>query len=319
MSFARMLFVFLCCGSLGTAAAQPFITDDFNSLVLNPSWSWVREDRASWRLTGTAMQITTQPGALNGMNHNNVHNLLLQAAPTQDVFKMSTRVTFSPDSIYHNAGLIYYVDDDNYVRVSRGMYEQINGVWVEWETAGLPDFHFIDAVRDTIIYLRLTRYTPSSFRAVYSLDGSNWMLIGDVGLVMPAGEVRVGLNAANGAGIIATPDRIPATFDYFTIDLSTPVESVPVSPDAPRIASLSPNPLTSGASAMLAYSLPSPSPVQLIVTDVLGRTVLDLQSSAMHSGLQTETFSTGSLPAGPYTVHIVANGAHAARQFVILK
>lgn len=292
------------------------IVDDFNSLVLDPNWSWVREDRSHWTLTGEAMQITTQPGALNGIDYNNVKNLLLRPAPTGTMI-LETKVTFNPDSSYHNAGLVYYIDDDNYIRVSRGMDGWINGVWMEWEKDGATTFFYVDSVTASTVYLRLSRTNDTFFYASYSLNGTEWYYIGSETLTY-SGTPRVGLQAANGAGIIATTTRIPASFDYFTSKLVTSIES-PQQNNGFSIRSIYPNPASNTTDVTIQISGSRRELVSLRLLDLNGRVIRSHVIPLYENVDATSVIETTGLPSGRYIIDVRSESERIVRSLVIHK
>lgn len=96
--------------------------DEFNSTTPSSYWGWTREDRTFYSLTGSRLQITSQPGTLrNGVN--STLNLLQTSVPKED-FYVTTSLAFTPTQTGQEAGLIIRKDDDNYVSVSKGMTGQ---------------------------------------------------------------------------------------------------------------------------------------------------------------------------------------------------
>ena len=318
----RVLFFFLLSLIPVTPLFAQGFDDEFNSLIMKSGWTWTREDLSHWQFTGTQLQITTQPGALNGMQYNDVKNILLQPAPTQ-TFRFETKLTFHPDSSYHNAGLIYYFDDDNYVRVSRGIYHpnagaNINGVWMEWEINGIPDMVFVDSISMDPIHLRLSRTNGTYFFASYGPDGTIWRKISDATILYTGSNARVGLQAANGQGVLATTSRIPARFDYFHV-LVTSTEEVPQAGAAsPAIVRMYPQPLPMGSVATIQYTLPHASDVSVHLTDLLGRTVWMSTFSEL-DGLRELHLPAGVANSGTYLLHLVTANGHASQKLVIIR
>ena len=299
------------------ARAQGF-SDDFNIPVLNSGWSWVREHRPFWSLTGTELQITTERGALNGLSYNNVQNILLQPAPTEN-FRIETKLNFSPDSILQNAGLIYYITDDNYIRVSRGIWadtsQYVNGVWLEWELNGLPDFVFVTPVPVSDVWFRLYRI-GTSYRALYSLDGIAYTEIGVQAVPFPAGTPRVGVQAANGDMILASSDNIPARFDYFNVALVSSVND-PSTADAAVLLDIYPNPVQRNGT--LTVQAPAGGlPYSIVITDVLGREVLhrDEMPGSFNRSIELDMSGLGS---GTYLLRMQIGTRFSVRPIVITR
>jgi len=263
-----IFFAFTILVGTQASRAQNFY-DDFNSFVLKSGWTWTREDRPSWQLTGSEMQITTQLGALNGSFYNNVKNLLLQDAPSTR-FRLETKVTFSPELKFHNAGLLYYIDDDNYIRVSRGINDSTSGIWMEYEVNANTMFIPLDGVTDTVVYLRLSRADNGvTFHASYSVDGAQWNFFAEKDIVFPSGLSKVGLQAANGDGTLATTNRIPARFDYFSVDVVTGIERTSPVSSSMHIDEFYPNPTFGDEVSMVVSD--AAGRLEISVIDLLGR------------------------------------------------
>ncbi|MDH7516322.1 MAG: DUF1349 domain-containing protein [Bacteroidota bacterium] len=281
--------------------AQGF-DDEFDSYVLKSGWSWLREDRPYWQLTGTAMRITTQPGALNGPDYNDVRNILLQDAPSGD-FRMDTRLIFTPDSIFHNAGLIYRLDDDNYVRVSRGRWDSVNGLWLEWEYHAVTDFIFVTNDQPDTVILRMSCVGGKTFRASYTRDGNTWVRIGETTVPFDSGKAQIGIQAANGRGVLATTARIPATFDYFRLIIGE-ADRTPVAPaETPTIESVYPNPVHAGGEFSLVCTFPRTGTVVIRLTDALGREI-KRDVSFENAGRGEKTLSLSGVAPGVYFISL---------------
>jgi beta-xylosidase len=186
--------------------------DAFDGPDLDPAWSWVREDKDHWSLTDNRgrMRIITQQGDI-WEDSNNLRNLLLQRAPDGDV-TVSTRLTLNPYTHAQQAGLVVYQDDHNYVRLTRGYI--LTGDYVQFalERSGATTEQRVP-VADTTVYLAVSR-TGSSYRGLYSVDGTNWLPVGQFDSV-DLSEPRVGISAWNGNH---PAPEIPVDFDFFRIE-----------------------------------------------------------------------------------------------------
>ncbi len=272
-------------------------------------------------MTGSHLEITTQKGALNETQYNNVKNMLLRA-PLDTSFTIETKVTFSPDQIYHNAGLVYYVDDDNYIRVSRGWSEFVNGVWFESEVNGVVSFEFNPNVTDSTVWLRFERKKINGtwkFAATWSLNGVHWDYISFAKEVqLDHAKAKVGLQAANGDGPFATAERIPALFDFYVEYATTSVDApASVSPASLSITSVSPNPVGTGTvSVQLATT--APAQVRLAVVDMLGRTVV-ARELELAAGERMLPLDVRGLAAGTYSLVATSARSRSARTLQIVR
>ena len=311
------LLVALLLGIPASIPAQTF--DDFNGDVLQSEWSWLREDPSTWQLDDGWLTITTQRGALNGTEFNNVRNVLLQPAPVDAIIRMETRLQFTPTWTYHNAGLIYHIDDDNYIRVSRGIFPNVNGVWMEWEIDGETHFDVVEPVPDEEVYLRLSRTDDSVFLASYSIDGSHWYAIGKETLHFPSGTAKAGLQAANGDGLAAQGPSILARFDYFGMK-PTAVSRPQAGVEGFSILQVYPSPLRGGETIAATLRLDAPADLRWYVSDLLGRRITATQSVGMvEAGSPTLTISIPAASPGVYILHVMATHRRAMQRILLTR
>lgn len=103
------------------AQDKPLFEEKFGE-KLSEGWSWVREDAAGWKLEGGALKIKTQPGTLF-YKQNNAKNVLLRKPPvagTADApIAIEATVESAPAKDAEQVGLLFYIDDDNYVKIVR--------------------------------------------------------------------------------------------------------------------------------------------------------------------------------------------------------
>ena len=84
---------------------------------LDKGWSWVREDPKAWRIEKGTLIFRTLPGALHAKS-NSSRNILLRELPKSNKpIAIEVHLDSDPKVMYEHAGLVWYVDDDNYVDV----------------------------------------------------------------------------------------------------------------------------------------------------------------------------------------------------------
>jgi len=184
--------------------------DGFETPVLGPLWSWVREDPTHWSLTDRPgwMRITTQAGSLVG-DANDEKNLLLMPAPPGN-FYLTVRLEFTPTANFHQAGLIIYQDDDNYVRLGLG---HVYGEQYVEMTSEVNASGEVTGVLETATHLELQlQKRDDIYEGYYSLDGEHWIPVGRY--TASLGAVQAGLSAFH--DLEGAPD-IPADFTEFQI------------------------------------------------------------------------------------------------------
>jgi regulation of enolase protein 1 (concanavalin A-like superfamily) len=106
------------------AADELLFKDDFAGR-LGEGWSWVREEKSTWRVAEKALEIRVLPGNLWG-KANNVKNVLVRPAPdaAQGEVEVSVGIANRPTHQYEQANLAWYYDDSHMVKLG---LELVNG------------------------------------------------------------------------------------------------------------------------------------------------------------------------------------------------
>ena len=105
-----------------TGDAGVLFEDTFDGR-LQPGWQWVREDKSEWLIRDNELHVHSQFGRIWG--GNNAKNILLVAKPLKSAeMAASVSVAHQPKDKFEQAGPLWYVDDDNFVKL---ISEQIDG------------------------------------------------------------------------------------------------------------------------------------------------------------------------------------------------
>jgi arabinan endo-1,5-alpha-L-arabinosidase len=197
---------------------QVVYADQFDDgVVPGAGWAWVRPDPAATE-TGGALRWPTQAADLVGPGND--ASVLLRDAPA-GAYTVETRlaIDLGTDEVrnFQQAGLIAYVSDDHFLRLSHV------AIWNTRQTEFGKEQPFADATAyggmaigtpAPVTWLRLShRIDPANgeheFRAASSRDGRRWTWGGV--WTLPAGtQPRIGLISHGGAGAVAE-------FDYLRI------------------------------------------------------------------------------------------------------
>lgn len=192
-------------------------SDEFNGPGVDPAWQWVRrDDRAT--VSGGSLRWPTEAADLTG--ESNSAGILLRD-PGAGAWSAETKVSIDlgTDTVrnFQQAGLVAYVDDDLFTRLSHV------AIWNTRQTEFGKEMPYAGRLSygGTIVgppaattWLRLThrldtRTGEHLLRAWTSTDGHTWVKGGV--WTLPAGtKLRIGLISHGGAG--ATAD-----FDYLRL------------------------------------------------------------------------------------------------------
>jgi regulation of enolase protein 1 (concanavalin A-like superfamily) len=190
-----MLLILLAIGP--AIAAEPvgekvLFTEPFTG-KLAKGWSWVREDPKAWKIEKGTLALRVLPGYLHA-KYNNSKNVLLRPLPRSDkVLVVEAFVESEPKTQFEHAGLVWYIDDDNYVSLFQEVLDGKVKLQMVTEKDAKPRFAVVkhDAKG---VWMRLviadgkikTQYRPSEKEA--------WKDVGQS--EMPAkGAARVGVMA----------------------------------------------------------------------------------------------------------------------------
>lgn len=170
---------------------QQLFEDNFGG-GLKEGWRWVREDPEAWRIEDGVLHIRTLPGTLWG-ERNNAKNLLLRPArPIVAGLANMTTVFNQPQLRGEQAGLIWYVDDANYVKFIKESLE--GSVWIVMarEENDAPTLINKVPYLPTTVRLRL-RYTGDKMVGQYwAGDTETWTTVGECE-PLPYQEAHLGL------------------------------------------------------------------------------------------------------------------------------
>jgi regulation of enolase protein 1 (concanavalin A-like superfamily) len=110
-------------GPAGTNRSGISFHDPFRG-SFDSGWSWIREDRAGWRMTETGLEIRVQPGNMWG-GSNNARNVLVRAAPDPGEREVTVSVTLTnrPTEQYEQVDLVWYYDDSHMVKLGQELVD----------------------------------------------------------------------------------------------------------------------------------------------------------------------------------------------------
>ncbi len=276
---------------------------------LASGFSWVREDTSLWSAASAdTVRLTSGRDGLWGTQNAAVNVLLRNSgatAPTEAVVKLSG----ATKSSYEEAGVVFYINDDNYVALQRKHAGGSPVIALVTESNQNPNEDTkVDAPAAADIWLKVTR-SGGSFTGSYSTDGTSFTTIGTVtNTGVAQGAARAGVMAA-GASDHATPFE----FSGFSVNgASAPFfSSVPPAPTAAAAASVAWSGVTMGnpvaprswfavagpeVSSVSATVIPEDGSTQVRVT-VNGKPVsinggrLDLALAAGPNVVELQTFA----------------------------
>ncbi len=114
----KMLGLSLILCVLSASAAEEIVFQDDFKEKLGEGWTWIREDRAGWRVAKEGLEVRVQPGNMWG-SANDAKNVLVRPVPDPGTGTIEVSVIASnrPAGQYEQADLVWYYDDGDMVKI----------------------------------------------------------------------------------------------------------------------------------------------------------------------------------------------------------
>ncbi len=210
---------FLIAGSL-KAIGDELFTEGFDKNTIASGWSWLRENPEGWSLSKGKLKIRTN-GSL-WETQNTQQNVLLRDVPAESADAFAIEVTVNSrlklSQRYEHGGLIWYLDDDNWVTLTQlnHVQDKTQKIMLVYETSGLgrasdsraEPFNFDQVDLRLVIRNRL-------FTAHYRKSAKEaWKKLGSIIFPQSDKSPRIGLIAGD------CPDTVEhwVVFDNFIVE-----------------------------------------------------------------------------------------------------
>jgi regulation of enolase protein 1 (concanavalin A-like superfamily) len=184
---------------LADAKSSSVLFEDKFDPNLSAGWAWVREDRDDWRVAAGTVQVRLTPGNL-WEKDNTARNLLLRPPPDgEKSFTAEVTVSHTPATFGEQAGLLWYRDDDNYIKLVKEFYDGRTWAVFAVERDGKADYREADC-RAQWVTMRLTIAGDKVTGEFLPVGGTDWKAMGDF-TFPPRDEksaARIGLTAHHG-------------------------------------------------------------------------------------------------------------------------
>ncbi|MGC9347410.1 MAG: hypothetical protein ACP5JG_04650 [Anaerolineae bacterium] len=170
---------------------------------MDADWKWLREAPEAWRIGEDGLEMRTLPGSLWGES-NNARNVLLRPAQPA-VPGLSSEVTVHNQPVLQGeqAGLIWYQDDANYIKLVK---ESLDGaIWIVMarEEGDQPELVDKVAILPETAHLQLSLEDGKMVGRFRTPDDKAWAEVATCD-PLPDGPVQLGIFTHGGA---ANADR----------------------------------------------------------------------------------------------------------------
>jgi hypothetical protein len=116
------LLVVCCTDESPTSEPGAVVFEESFDQSLDSDWSWVHNAPKGWRIEQGSLFLLTEPGGFFQQEDDGKNILLRALPPSPEALLVEVGLTLRPKGKYENAGIILYVDDDNYAVVNKESY-----------------------------------------------------------------------------------------------------------------------------------------------------------------------------------------------------
>lgn len=163
------------------------------------TWEWVRENPAAWFIDEDGkLNIAMETGDI--WSKSTAKNILLTPVDSED-YEIVVKMNSKPQKDYSESGIIMYVDDQNYVVLSRkahsgyrpgelnifSLLAKVEGN--PWES---PSENVVADDEGENVYLKLTK-SGNLYSGYYSTDGNDWKTIYENKVADLGGKPKAGM------------------------------------------------------------------------------------------------------------------------------
>lgn len=210
---------------LGTSypKATPAESDEFNGNQLGLQWQWQANPLATWAFLNPAkgsLRLYSAKMPDSAKNYWEVPNLLLQKFPAEQ-FTAATKLIFSPNSKLENEKTGLIVMGLSYANIA--LKRKKDGIYLTYtscsnaEKGKAEKEQLVQKIEAPNVYLRVKVSTGAKCQFAYSLDGHNFIDVGEVFQAEPGKWIgaKLGLFCVRDQ---QTNDSGYADFDWFRIN-----------------------------------------------------------------------------------------------------
>ena len=179
------------------SGAEELFQDNFKGRLAQ-GWSWIREDKSSWRVSERGLEIRVQPGNMWG-SANNATNVLVRPLPnaTNATIEISVTIENRPTEQYEQTDLVWFYDDSHMVKLGQELVDGKLSIVMGREEKDKTRTMAIIPIQAAVVHLRFIA-KENSIRGEYRLgDEQDWRVAGQCDLPMN-GAPKASLQAYQG-------------------------------------------------------------------------------------------------------------------------
>ena len=162
---------FVAACALSARGDEVLFHDTFSG-KLKEGWSWLRENKAGWRVGADALEVRIEPGNMWGPA-NDAKNVLVRDLPSVGKpIEVSMTVSNKPTEQYEQVDLVCYYDDSHMVKIGFELVDGKRSIVMGREEKDRTRTIAIIPVEPLVIELRLM-IDDANIRGSFRAAGSN--------------------------------------------------------------------------------------------------------------------------------------------------
>lgn len=185
-------WIMLLSGAMTLAEEKPLFEDRFTDKLAD-GWTWIDEVPGSWKIVGEGLELKVLPVGEDLWTGGRKHpNLLLRDPGKAAEFAVEVQFKSKPTEQFEHAGLLLFVDGDNYVALNHEMLGKPEVVLVAEKDA--KPTHVSKPYEHEEVCLRLIVSGKKAIAQYRHYDTDEWQALGERDLPVP-GPYKVGIFA----------------------------------------------------------------------------------------------------------------------------
>ncbi len=194
---SRLFHLLLLTALASLVAADDLVADPLVD-SLAKGWTWRAEQADGWRIDHRGLELRSEPGNL-WAGAKDVRGWLFRPLPTlREGMAAEVTVTADPQAAYEQAGVLWHLDDANYVKLMQERYVGKLVINFVREEADQPKIVAMVPAEAEAVVLRLVARGGRYEAQKRSVTAKEWVMVGSCP-ALPKAPVQVGIGTMQGA------------------------------------------------------------------------------------------------------------------------
>ncbi|GEM79789.1 DUF1349 domain-containing protein [Vibrio superstes] len=146
-------------------------------------WQYPNPQQSPWQLEGNTLKVQVSEGNMWGAGGVAANNLFLYKSTPSSDYTVQVGVKLAPNRAFEQAGIGLYWDNDNYIKISKEMFNGRLSLVFVTEHKGNPMVNALMDYPDSDVMLRLEKKQGRVIAMLSADNGIEWQNIGSTELL----------------------------------------------------------------------------------------------------------------------------------------